>query len=346
MKTMQDIAEALDLSRLTVSSVINDCARERRISVATEQRVREYLDEIGYVPSRYARDLRDAPTDTAGLLYSGNLYTHLAEAFRRLSHAFEAPEALEVMLLPEAARDKGLREMIARRVSRLVWLHARNDDHEIYHPERVLPLLRRFPRMVIYNYRFGWGRLEEELLGAGVNLVGTDRCKSYRKLAERLRALGHKRVALTYLEVEEKLADAMRQTGLEVVVVPSAEKLGGPPFEQPGQELADWIIANRKRERLTAVCAGADETAGHAMVALLQHGISIPGDLSMVGHTDTPLAKAFAVPLASIRIPVDAMLGCTLTLLDGDDQARRHCFDSELIERESLGAAPGLQTKK
>ena len=82
--TMEQIARELNLSRVTVSSVINDRFRERGISETTALRVRDYLAKRGYVPSRSAVDLRTGVRSALGILYGGRLYSHLIEAFNEL----------------------------------------------------------------------------------------------------------------------------------------------------------------------------------------------------------------------------------------------------------------------
>jgi len=52
--TMQQIADQLGVSRMTVSAVINERHSDRRVAPATRQRIAEFLDQSGYVPSRHA----------------------------------------------------------------------------------------------------------------------------------------------------------------------------------------------------------------------------------------------------------------------------------------------------
>ena len=83
--TMESIAAELGLSRKTVSVVLNGRERQFRLSAATVRRVREHLAQRGYVPSRQARHLRVAPGRVVGILHVDSLYTHLIDAFHRLS---------------------------------------------------------------------------------------------------------------------------------------------------------------------------------------------------------------------------------------------------------------------
>ncbi|MFP4026657.1 MAG: LacI family DNA-binding transcriptional regulator [Candidatus Brocadiia bacterium] len=346
MPTMQEIADELGLSRLTISTVINDKARERGISEKTEDRVRKYLESIGYVPSRGARNLRyGGDLGVTGLLFSGHLYSHLTDAFLKLSGELSDPQSgwLETMLLPPQKQKEGLREMLARRVSHLVWLHADADTYEIRNPNGIIPLLRRFEHVVVYNYRYGFGQYEERLLDAGLDLVGVDREGTFLQLANRLRQLQHRRIGIWFPGAGEKIAASMRSQGLDVLVFGKTDF----DYARMGEMIAEWVVSQNLEpegragnDRLSAICVGNDQVAGHLMTNLIKQGIRIPEDVSVVGWSGEQVASALKVPLATLRVPVETMKNQTLRLLDeeGAENGERYCYKGELVERKSLKA--------
>lgn len=342
---MQEIASELGLSRLTVSSVINNKARERGISEETEGRVRNHLERIGYVPSRGARNLRAGETgDVTGLLFSGHLYSHLTEAFLTFSQKLSTGQSswLETVLLPPERQVEGLREMLARRVSRMVWLHADADYDEIRNPRGMFPLLRRFDRVVVYNYRYGFGQYEERLRDVGADLVGVDRRSSFQQLAHQLSELEHRHVGLWFAGAGEKIGAAMEEEALDVSVFTET----GWDYEEMAQKIAAWVAPNTVANRgqaaaspMTAVCVGNDQVAGHLIRELIDRGMHIPGDMSVIGWSGEQVASAFAVPLATLEVPVDRMVSQTLSLLSGEsvDGGERYLYRAELAHRSSLG---------
>jgi|GEM_PF-3781998 len=66
--TIRDVASHLGLSISTVSFVINDKANQQRISAHTIARVKNYIEEIGYVPDHCAQSFRTKRTGIIGLL--------------------------------------------------------------------------------------------------------------------------------------------------------------------------------------------------------------------------------------------------------------------------------------
>lgn len=66
--TIHDVANHLGLSISTVSFVINDKANKQRISAPTIARVKNYIEEIGFVPDHCAQSFRTKRTGIIGLL--------------------------------------------------------------------------------------------------------------------------------------------------------------------------------------------------------------------------------------------------------------------------------------
>ncbi|MGO1242484.1 LacI family DNA-binding transcriptional regulator [Sphingobacterium sp. JB170] len=65
---ISDIAKALGISVTTVSFILNDKAKEKRISDALIKRVLDYVKKVGYKPNQLAKSLRTGQTKILGLL--------------------------------------------------------------------------------------------------------------------------------------------------------------------------------------------------------------------------------------------------------------------------------------
>jgi len=65
---ISDIAKALGISVTTVSFILNDKAKEKRISDAMTKRVLDYVKKVGYKPNQLAKSLRTGQTKILGLL--------------------------------------------------------------------------------------------------------------------------------------------------------------------------------------------------------------------------------------------------------------------------------------
>ena len=87
--------------------------------------------------------------------------------------------------------------------------------------------------------------------------------------------------------------DACSRLGME------ASELG--PFAarfQAGVRAADLVLA----ASVTAVVAYNDDVAATVVGAAIRAGMSVPGDLAVIGHDDSPLASMFIPALSSVAI--------------------------------------------
>ncbi len=96
--TIYDIARLSGTSASTVSAALSDTWRDRRISAAKVEEIREIATAQGYSTNMQARALRQARSGLVGMI----IPEHDNRFFASLSHAFEA-----------SARDRGLVPVIA-----------------------------------------------------------------------------------------------------------------------------------------------------------------------------------------------------------------------------------------
>ena len=66
--TISDIAAALNISKATVSLVLNGKAKQAKISKKMEDKVLQYMEEVGYRPNLFAQGLRTGKTKIIGML--------------------------------------------------------------------------------------------------------------------------------------------------------------------------------------------------------------------------------------------------------------------------------------
>ncbi len=98
-------------------------------------------------------------------------------------------------------------------------------------------------------------------------------------------------------------------------------------------------------QRPTAIFAASDELARGVIEAARTFGLSVPGDLSIVGFDDTEIARIASPPLTTIRQPLQEMgavaLRTALRMLAGEKIDSNHVeLATELVVRASTGAAP------
>lgn len=122
--------------------------------------------------------------------------------------------------------------------------------------------------------------------------------------------LGHRRIGMI-TGPSDLMVSTARVAGFRAALE-SAGVAVDPELIRPGEfHHADGLEQGRqlltRRERPTAIFAGSDIQALGVYEAARALGISIPGDLSVVGYDDLPLAPWTAPPLTTIRVPLAEM---------------------------------------
>lgn len=89
--SISDIAKNLGISVTTVSFILNDKAKEKRISEVLTKRVLDYVDKVGYKPNQLAKSLRTGKSKTLGLLVediSNSFFANIADQIEKFAYDY------------------------------------------------------------------------------------------------------------------------------------------------------------------------------------------------------------------------------------------------------------------
>ena len=173
-------------------------------------------------------------------------------------------------------------------------------------------------------------------------MVRTHDADGAAQAARHLASLGHTRIAhvhgpKSFQSAHQRLAGFMAglsEFGLELDPALTIE--AGYTFDS-GVRAADNLLSRASRP--TAIFAGNDEMAIGIYTSARKLGLSIPGDLSIVGFDDTPMAARIAPALTTVRLPIRDMgeeaAKALLMLIQGTEVPENKSFNPESIVRES-----------
>jgi LacI family transcriptional regulator len=338
--TLRDVAEAARVHVATASRAL-DSETAHPVSPATRARVKRVAEELGYRHHMMARGLRRGFSSTVGVVVAdlGNPYT--APVLRGLQSRLEGADYMA--LVTETRDDSKVLEravghLLARQVDGLVVLAVRAGDLD-----RVVGWASRVP--VVLAVR--------GLPGSGVPAVTHDDLGGARLAAAHLAELGHRRVVqlpgppdmAPFKDRHDGFAEAAASLGLEASAVAPASR---PVFDE-GRRLMG--LALERGDGATAVFAHNDAMAMGAVRALRDAGLGCPGDVSVVGYNDVPMADCFDPPLTTIRLNGDEVgrqAGeVVLTAIRGlpvpDGRPRE---PAELVVRASAGPPPSRRRER
>ncbi|MGW8565819.1 LacI family DNA-binding transcriptional regulator [Isoptericola sp. NPDC055881] len=329
MVTIHDVARHVGVSAATVSNYLN---RPEKVAPATTARIRAAVEQLGFVPSLSARQLRWQRSGIVGVSVinaSNPFFADVVRAVERVvaragltlvtGSTHESPDQQErLVALFEQLRFDGM--VVAPSDAHMAGLVARKDRGQ---PVVVVDQQDPAQRLstVSLRHREG-GRL------AAQHLVDGGR----RRL---LVATGTARVQQTRRRLQG-VRDVVAATPGASLRVDHADDLG----LDEGAAVGRRIAAAAPADRPDAVLAGNDTHALGLVRALLDGGVRVPQDVALVGYDDIPFATTGAVPLTTVRQPAGA-IGTTaaeilLREIDHPGTAREEVlFDPELVVRQS-----------
>ncbi len=153
--------------------------------------------------------------------------------------------------------------------------------------------------------------------------------------------LGHRDILFLSDEVRKIGAGFQRLTGSRKAMeergldMPGSAVLYGPVTFEAGYAAIQTALG--QKQPFTAVFAFSDEIAVGAMAALHDAGLSVPGDVSVLGYDDLEIAAKVRPALTTIHQPIDGFVKKTLELFEqsGPGLSAEILLQYSVIERES-----------
>jgi LacI family transcriptional regulator len=335
--TIKDVARLANVSVATVSRVLNASAPVRD---DTRARVLDVARELRFAPNGAARTLSRRQASALGVILPDLYGEFFSELLRGID--LEAQRAGHSLLVSSSHHDAHGVSVAVRA------MRGRVDGLLIMAPEvSTASLATALPDglpAVILNARPIRGAIAAVMVD---NMGGT------RAVVRHLTALGHCDVA--FISGPPRNADAgarlrgyraaMRTAGL---TVRDTFVMDGDFTEESGWRAARELLMQRG-PRPTAIFAANDAMAVGALLALHEAGVDVPGDISIVGFDDIPIARYVTPALTTVRVAIDVLGARAASLLfraladpmmAGD--AHRVIIPAELTVRHSSGPPPAL----
>jgi LacI family transcriptional regulator len=331
MATMNDVARVANVSIATVSHVINGT---RFVSAERVERVHAAMRELGYTPDATARSLRVGRTDTIGLVVPDNSNPFFAALARWIEEAgFEAGYTT-ILANSNERPDREHRyvsTLVSKRVDGLILSPSRGDHGTL--------------RRLLENARIPVVVVDRDAALPNADVVLYDNEGGSHEATRYLMELGHTRIACVAGPADASSANE-RVRGVRRAVAEA-----GLP-EQPVVE-ADFHFSGGREATarlldsgvaFSAVFAANDLMAAGAIRELAARGITVPGDVSVMGFDDAPLAEMISPALTTMRQPLQDMAHTAVSMLlsrvtSGDGGAAvRKVLRTSLVIRESTAA--------
>lgn len=288
---LKDIARDLGVSVITVSKALRGTSD---IGEETRQRVLKRMSELNYRPNMMARGLSSGKSFSIGLVVPDLLHPFFAEFAKSLSGVLRRNNFGLILTSSEedpALEQQEIRTVLARGVDALLIASCQ-------------PTLRGF--YGIEDQRTPFVLIDRNFPQLQANFVGTDDYRAGMLATGHLLDVGKRRIA--HIAGPELATGHDRLLGYKTalaqqgITVPDSYIVANSRVEEMGEQAGYQCM----RELLElqsppdAVFCYNDLIAIGAMQAVLEAGLSIPGDIAFVGCGNVRYSAYLRVPLSSI----------------------------------------------
>jgi LacI family transcriptional regulator len=334
--TIRTVAHEAGVSVGTVSRALN----HGPVSPELAEKVKRAIDALGFIPHPAARSLAKRQSHTIGLVVNSTRGSWFSELIAGVEEAL-LPSRRSVVIgtlrLTGEYDDSVIR----------AWLQERRVDGllVVRNSKRETPLLEAarandIPVVLIAPDVHGKGTLE----------VHARNSKGGQLAAKHLWDLGHRRIA--FLGGPKTSSDTLaRLKGVREAL----KKNGATPepvwfasnyYTDGGRDLVKRFLA--LPERPTAIVCASDALALGLAKGLLEAGLKIPEDVSLVGFDNSPEAEMFWPGLTSVAQPSREMArtACSalVAFIDGQVVEVNNEFELTLCIRNSTRALHSAAT--
>lgn len=332
--TIQKVAELADVSKATVSRVLNDYPHVRP---AVRENVKRVIRETGYQPNNIARLLASDRSRIIGLVISASAEMVFNDPyFPTLTESISKGAAgndLIMALFFSYAEWQGRNTLSGILSAGLFDGLIITSDHK---GSSFIPQLKAADIPFVFI-----GRPSE---ADGIHYVDTDNVRGGFLATSHLIELGYRRIAT--IASDQNTAGDDRVKGYRQALNGHALPFDGNLVKYGDYSLDSGYVAMRDLIPMKpeAVYVASDTMALGALRALREAGIHVPNDIAVVSHDDLPPAMQADPPLTTVHQPVATSGETAVERLvqiinnKGDLPTRQIVLPVELVIRASCGA--------
>jgi len=332
-RRLAEVAMKVGVSEATVSRVLNG---KPGVSASTREAVLTALDVLGY---ERPTQLRGERARLIGLLLpelQNPIFPALAEVIGgALAQRGFTPVLCTARTAGGLSEADYVAMLLDQHVSGVVFAGGHFGEQDAPHDHYQLLRSRGIPVVLI----------NAAVDGLNLPCVSTDDATAAGQAFTHLASLGHQRIGLVagpqdHMPSRRKLAAFTEHTRRGSL---AGDAEPGPVehalFSLEGGQAATTRLL---RHGITGVICASDVLALGAIRAVRRAGLSVPGDVSVVGYDDSAFMNCTDPPLTTVRQPIESMGKAAVALLANQMEnvsvyPEELLFEPELVVRGSTG---------
>lgn len=300
-----DIANALNVSKTTISFILNGRAQEKRISSELIERVMKYVAEVGYKPNSLAKSLRTGKSNTIGLMVED------------ISNPFFASIA---RLIEDRAYKNGYK---------IIYCSTDNDTHktreliDMFRDRHVDGYIMAPPEGIeediqsLINDGMPVVLFDRHLPKVNTDFVEVDNYFGAYNATKHFIEQGFKKIAfVTFLSSQTQMVDrvkgyeeAIKSENLEAVVKEIAFNQNDELILEP---LRDFL---KTHQDIDAILSGNNHLGICCLKIMKELNIQVHSDIALISFDDHDVFELHSPSISAIAQPVEAIADNVITVL-------------------------------
>ena len=327
--TIQDIAATANVSKSTVSRVLNG---NTPVAESKKKAVLEAIEQLDFQPNIFARGLAGGRSMTIGIMTQNIGSAFYDRIMNGITSGFSGSEYTPIIVdgqWTSELEENAIQTLLGRQVDGLILVGGTTSSVFLKQVQQKKPLVicaREVPDLMDY-------------------CIYVDNFQGAYEVTKYLIKAGHTEIAhISGIKAHEdsiKRCDGYKQALIDNGIEPNDNLIVEGSFSGQSGLLAMESLLMRGVS-FSAVFACNDEMAQGARLALHRRNIRVPEDMSLVGFDDSPGSPYMTPPLTTMRQPAvemgqKAALEIMNILADSDyNTLENTVVGSELVIRESV----------
>jgi LacI family transcriptional regulator len=301
-----DIANELNVSKTTISFILNGRAQEKRISNELVERVMKYVAEVGYKPNSLAKSLRTGKSNTIGLMVE-DISNPFFASIARLIEDRAYKNGYKIIYCSTDNDTNKTKDLIGM-------FRDRHVDGYIMAPpegieEDIESLIKDGMPVVLFD---------RHLPGVKTDFIEVDNLFSTYNATKHLMDQGFKNIAfVTFASKQTQMMDRIKgyhdaiiSEGLKPTII--KEIAFNQDEEQIMEPLRDFFRGNPD---IDAILFGTNHIGTCGLKVMNELGKKAPTDIAVISFDDYDVFKLHSPPVTAIAQPVEAIADNVITVL-------------------------------
>ena len=287
--SLNDIAKALNVSKATVSFVLNGKGDQFNISKEKQRLIKDKAKELSYVPNFFAKSLRQGETKTIGLVLpdiSNPFYAEISKTVQEKLYT-SGYNTFIVNTNDDMELKKVLmRELIQRSIDGMIIAPSNNI-------KELIPILLETHIPVVFTDRPG---------DENADFVGVDNKRETENLIEAFSVKPKRLVALVPSPADISTIQD-RIEGTKTACEKNKIEFDYIDLSQDQKDI-DEVIAQEIKKGTDSFVALNNKCTLPAISALNKAGVAIPKDVRFISFDDSDSFEYMSPPISALRQPI------------------------------------------